>query len=214
VGDLDPDRRPSREAGFTLVMFFIIIAVMAIMMGATVQLVSFTMQREREEELIFRGQQYVEAIRLYKAKYGRHPMTLKEIWEAKPRVIRRKFKDPITDSESWGLVFVGQGGREIRPVSGGLEGGTTPTPEPSPTAGPGGTDSMGRGGEGRQMGPIMGVFSTSCDESIKIYEGRTRYCDWKFTLAEERPPRAGGRPPGVQPPGVIKPPGGQDDRVR
>jgi hypothetical protein len=64
------------------------------------------------------------------------------------------------------------------------------------------------------MGPIMGVFSTSCEESIKIYEGRTRYCDWKFTLAEERPPRSGGRPPGVQPPGVSKPPGGQGDRVR
>ena len=80
----------SREAGYTLVIFVMVIAVMAIMIAVAVQTVSFQMQREREAELIFRGQQYVEGIRLYKQKYGRYPMRLKEIWEANPKVLRQK----------------------------------------------------------------------------------------------------------------------------
>jgi len=101
-----------KEAGYTLVMFVIVIAVMSIAMGVAVQTASFQMQREKEAELIFRGQQFIEAIRLYKTKYGRYPMQLKEIYEAKPRVIRKKWKDPITDSESWGLIFLGQDGQQ------------------------------------------------------------------------------------------------------
>ena len=89
------------------------VAIMSIMMTVAVQTVEFQMRREREAELIFRGEQYVEAIRLYKIKYGRHPMQLKELWEADPRVIRKKWKDPITDSEDWGLIFLGQEGRRI-----------------------------------------------------------------------------------------------------
>ena len=104
-----------RESGYTLVIIVLTIAIMSIFMAVAVQTVEFQMRREREAELIFRGQQYVEAIRLYKAKYGRHPMQLKEIWEAKPKVIRKPWKDPITDSEDWGLIFLGQEGRRIGP---------------------------------------------------------------------------------------------------
>ena len=56
----DPRRT---DAGYTMVMFVIILALMAIMMGAAVQSVAFQMQREREAELVFRGEQYMEAIR-------------------------------------------------------------------------------------------------------------------------------------------------------
>ena len=188
-GTMEPPRREGRggEAGFTLVMFVIIVAIMSIMMGVAVQAVSFQMQREKEAELIFRGGQYVEAIRLYKMKYGRHPMTLKEIWEADPRVIRKKFKDPITDSEHWGLVFVGQEGRPLN-LQGRGRGGTpqpTVTPTPSPTPPPRGEDEGDTPLGSEQVGPIAGVYSTSCDESIKIWEGRNTYCEWKFVLRDQ-----------------------------
>jgi type II secretory pathway pseudopilin PulG len=174
------------EAGYTLVIFVMVIAVMAIMMTVAVQTVSFQMQREREAELIFRGEQYVEGIRLFKQKYGRNPMRLKEMWEANPKVLRRKWKDPITDSERWGLVFVGQEGQEIGAPGG--PGGRRPAPTASPTPlfemdrdkGPGGD-----GGEGDRVGPIIGVYSLACEPSIKVYEGRTSYCEWRFVLKEE-----------------------------
>jgi len=185
----------------------VMLAILSIMLGVAVQTVTFQMQREKEAELIFRGNQYVEAVRLYKQKYGRFPMTLKEIWKAKPRVIRKKWKDPMTDSLSWGLDFLGQGGRPIRPGAGGRR----PTPTPTPSAPPAGGEGFGQPGQRR--GPIIGVYSTSCKKSIKVYEGRKKYCEWKFDYKQQRqqgggsrPPR-GGRPPGSGPRGG-NPPGG------
>ncbi len=202
----DTRRRPG-EAGFTLVMFVMVVAVMSIMMGVAVQSVSFQMQREREAELIFRGGQYVESIRLFRARYGRYPMRLKEIWEADPKVIRRPFKDPITDSESWGIVFLGQEGQ----VGGGRFDGQRdiglgdPRPTGTPEGGRRGRGQPGSEGDdglppgaqrdenGEIVGPIVGVHSTSCDDSIKIFEGRTTYCEWRFIFREDRQPGVGGR---------------------
>ena len=219
---LSGERGPGdgREAGFTLVMFLVIIALMAIAMGVAVQTVSFQMQREREAELVFRGGQYVEAIRLYKVKYGRYPMSLKEIWEAKPRVIRKKFKDPINDSENWGLIFLAQGqGRGGRRVAGGGgPGGQQPTPSPTPDAALEGEEGGLLGGIPRETGPVIGVHSRSCDTSIKVLDGRTRYCDWKFSFEEDQSrqqgPGRGNAPWGAPKPvpdggdggGLIKPP--------
>jgi type II secretory pathway pseudopilin PulG len=176
----------SSDSGYTLVVFVMIIAVMAIMMAVAVEIVSFQAQREREAELIFRGQQYVEGIRIYKQKYGRNPMRMKELWEANPRVLRQKWKDPITDSEEWGLVFMGQEGRELT-VPGGRGGRRRPTPTRTPVF-----EREREGGEGgEKVGPIIGVHSLSTDQSIKIYEGRTQYDEWKFVLkdVEQQPPR-------------------------
>jgi type II secretory pathway pseudopilin PulG len=209
-----------------MIMFVIIIAIMSISMGVAVQTASFQMQREREAELIFRGQQYVEAIRLYKTKYGRYPMQLKELWKAKPRVIRKKWKDPITDSENWGIVFLGQDGRQLgsqgrRAGGSGLgDDDRERSDSPISTQTPWGTDrnqgqgdaessglpgtsgEFGQVGADRKMGPIIGVHSTSCDEAIKVYEGHTTYCEWKFVYREQQ--QRGGRqqqqPPVNQPP--------------
>ncbi len=205
------------ESGYTLVAFAVALAIMSIMMGVAVQTVTFQMQREREAELLFRGQQYVEAIRLFKTKFGRNPMSLKEIWEADPRVIRNKWKDPITDSYSWGLVFVGQEGRQLE-TGGQVSGGSQMFPTPTPTPRATGRDEDGTSGQTGQpgqavgpeaRGPISGVYSTSCEDSIKVYEGRSRYCDWRFILRENQQqggPVGGG--PGGGGPGGGGPGGG------
>jgi type II secretory pathway pseudopilin PulG len=190
-------RRRQQDAGFTLVLFIWALALMAIMMGVAVQTVSFQMQRERETELIFRGQQYVEAIRLYKLKFGRNPMQLKELWEAKPRVLRQKWVDPMTGSEEWGIVFLGQEGNTIGGPGTGPGGGNK-TPSPSPSPGSGGRFGGGSGGRGTlgrepvKVGPIIGVHSKSCEESIRTFEGRSTYCEWRFVLQEGRRTRGHG----------------------
>lgn len=171
----------SCDEGYTLVVLVMIIAVMAIMMAVAVQIVSFQMKREREAELIFRGKQYVEAIRLYKQKYGRNPMQMKELWEADPRVLRQRWIDPITNSDKWGLVFMGQGQRVSQAGQGPR--GQAPTPTRTPVF----SEREGAFGEttGEKVGPIIGVHSRSTDESIKIYEGRTRYNEWLFVLEDQ-----------------------------
>jgi type II secretory pathway pseudopilin PulG len=233
------------EAGYTLVMLVVIIAIMSISMGVAVQTASFQMQREREAELIFRGEQFVEAIRLYKIKYGRYPMRLKEIYEAKPRVIRKKWKDPITDSENWGLIFLGQEGGQLgqrgRQLAGpeaaadddrqrsNLPIGTQPPTGGSPAGSEedavfGMRSGSGRAGDAtglgavdadRKVGPIVGVHSTSCEESIKIYEGRTTYCEWRFIYREpNQRGRGGGNVPGPQRPTPDLPFGVPPDAMR
>jgi len=194
------------QGGYTLVAFVVTLAIMSIMMGVAVQIISFQMRREKEAELIFRGQQYVEAIRLYKQKYGRYPNSLKEIWTVKPRVIRKKWKDPITDSWYWGIVHPGQGGRKIGQGRGGAGGAFgTPTPTVTPTPFP--TPKPGTPPEQLPMetGPIVGVFSVSGEESIKVWEGRTTYREWKFVYKEQSAQQGGG---GGGTPNPPSPPGG------
>jgi hypothetical protein len=62
-----------------------------------------------------------------------------------------------------------------------------------------------------EIGPIVGVYSRSCEKSIKIYEGHDTYCEWKFMLmAPQQGGRGGQRPPNTgKPPGPKPPPGGR-----
>jgi type II secretory pathway pseudopilin PulG len=166
----------SGEAGYTLAIFVMIIAIMAIMTAAAVEIVSFQAQREKEAELIFRGQQYVEGIRLFRQKYGRYPMRMKELWEADPQVLRRKWTDPITGSENWGIIFQGQEGGQIASPQRGRR--VTPTRTP--------VFERDRDREGEKVGPIVGVHSLSTETSIKVYEGRTQYNKWRFVLQEDQ----------------------------
>jgi type II secretory pathway pseudopilin PulG len=162
---------------------------MAIMLTVAIQSVSFQKQRENEEELIFRGGQYVEGIRLFRARNGRFPLSLDELHKAKPRAMRKEWKDPMTGKADWRPVFFGQDGQGVTPPVPG--GAATPTPQPTPQATPG----LGPGGQ-PQGGPIVGVASQSCKDSIRVLDGRSRYCDWKFVFDPNKQTPGGPKPPG------------------
>ncbi|MBK9064914.1 MAG: type II secretion system protein [Acidobacteria bacterium] len=116
-------RKPRRLRGYTLVALLIGLTLMTIMIAAILPLASTQRQREDEEELIFRGTQYAEAIRIFRRKYGRYPTALKEMLETKPRTIRKLWKDPILRSDDWGLVTLSQGGAVDYPDPGARERG-------------------------------------------------------------------------------------------
>lgn len=181
-------RRPAGRAhhrGFTLAGLIVVLAVMAIALTVAIQSVTFQKRRENEEELIFRGQQFVEAIRLFRARNGRFPLSLDELYTAKPRVIRKQWRDPMTGKADWRPLLFGQDGQTVTPPTGVR---ATPAPQPTPQATPG----PGAPGE-PQGGPIVGVSSRSCEESIRVLDGRTRYCDWKFVFDPNK--QTGPRPP-------------------
>ncbi len=195
-------RHPASEAGFTLAAVVILLAVMAIMLTVAVQTASFQKRRENEEELIFRGNQIVEGVRLFRARHGRFPNSLVELARANPRVMRKVWSDPITGKPDWVPVFMGQEGVPVAGTAGG------PSPTPTPPTGKGEprakpfprTDTAG---------PVVGVHSRSCETSIKVYNGRARYCDWKFVFNPQTGPggRGGPVPPGRPPGGGPAPPG-------
>jgi type II secretory pathway pseudopilin PulG len=103
------------ESGHLLLVVMIGLVVMSIMLGAVVQQWSTVQRRENEEELIFRGNQYVKAIKLYQAEHGGAlPTSLEILVKPGPRrlrYIRRLFRDPMVPDGKWGILLADPSGR-------------------------------------------------------------------------------------------------------
>ncbi len=173
------------EGGYTLVVLAIAVTVMSIMVAAALPMWSRIVQRDKEEELIFRGWQYAEAIRVFQQRQGRLPIRLEELIEVKPRSIRRLWTDPMTEDGKWGLVFQGVGA--LPGQGGGQEvgGGSAPGDEDRngrPGRPSGRTPTRGPNGEVVTTGPIIGVHSRSTDEAFKTLFDEDHYDKWLFTV--------------------------------
>ena len=75
----------SGESGYNMVMLIVAVTILNIMVAAVLPLMSTDIQRQKEEELVFRGFQYAEAIRLFHSRFQRYPVKLEELLEMKPR---------------------------------------------------------------------------------------------------------------------------------
>jgi type II secretory pathway pseudopilin PulG len=178
------------EAGYNLVMLVVAITVLNIAVAAALPLWSQAIRRDKERELISRGLQYAEGIRLFQQRFGRLPVRLEELVEVEPRCIRRLWKDPLTEDGKWVPVFAGHvdgvpppeppDGREPgRTVGGDPTRSRRPDPdeekseELDPNAPP-------QAGDVVAVGPIIGVRSKSSKDSILTFLGQTRYDRWIF----------------------------------
>jgi len=165
----------SSEAGYTLVAVVIGMAVLAILTAAVAPAVSMIMQEDREQELIFRGRQYVRGMVMFQRRYGRFPTSLKEMYDHKPRTIRQLWKEPICNCDDWYLIALGSPGSSVAapPV-------ITPsaTPTPAPTAGPFGQ------GVTKNVGPIIGVRSKVKKKSLGQWRGQSSYDQWEFRVGD------------------------------
>jgi len=196
-------------------------SVMAVMMAAALPVWTHVAQREKEEELIWRGEQYRRAIMLFQRRYANtFPPTLDVLVEQK--FLRKKYKDPIANDD-FQIIPVGgamPGGRPGMPATGGpanVPGGQGGAggfgaAQPGTPAGAATSSSFGQATQ-PAMG-IQGVTSKSKDQSIKLYNGMDRYNQWAFVyLAASTQAGAGGAgfvQPGMRgrPPGAGGPPGG------
>lgn len=172
--------RRRRGGGYTLVALLVGMTVASILIAAVLPLASAQAQREKEAELIFRGLQYAEGIRVFRRRFGRYPSSLTELLEVKPRSVRRLWKDPMTKDGEWGIVSMEGTPVAAPPAGGGTSGRPTPTPTPKPTPSPFRTPGDGEAGS---TGPVMGVYSKSTERGYRLWEGREAYNEWKFTEA-------------------------------
>ena len=196
-----------RAGGYSLVVLVMIIAVMNIAIAAMLPLWSQEIRREKEEELIFRGLQYAEAIRVFHNRFQRWPTRLEELVEIKPRSIRQLWKDPMTEDGKWQLIFEGRENLPIDvppPAQGGTGGSGPRQPQSKPAEinrpGAGGLDQ-----QGTSFGPIKGVYSRSTRKSILIWGGRQKYNEWRFNtdllnVGAQRGPAQVGVPPSLNQP--------------
>jgi type II secretory pathway pseudopilin PulG len=173
------------------------LAVMSVVMTAALPAWKHVAQREKEAELVFRGEQYARAVALYRTKNANaFPASIDILVQGK--YLRKKYLDPITNKE---FEVIGAATAQLPPggqPGGGREGpgrgrgGTQPPGAPIAQPPQGFTATAVSGG-------IMGVRSKSQDTSIRIYKGQTRYDQWSFIFTVAN--RPGGMAPGALNPG-------------
>jgi type II secretory pathway pseudopilin PulG len=164
-------------------------SVMAVLMSALMPVWSHVATREKEEELVFRGKQYARAIGLFQRKFANAaPPSIDVLVEQ--RFLRKKYKDPITNDD-FQPIYANQAA--IQPPGGGPSS-QRPGQAPNISAPAQQTLQSGFGSTGMgAQGGVIGVTSKSKEQSIKIYNGRTRYNEWAFVYIQtvQRPGQSG-----------------------
>lgn len=203
------------ERGFSMVALVAGVTISMMVMGAAVPAWRYVIRDDREEELIFRGTQIADAIaRFQKKNGGALPTNLEML--VKGRYLRKEYKDPMSKDGKWRLVRQGEG---LTPPGLPMPGGS---PNPSASASPGtpfGPSTVGlssgagirpsgsgaTGAGGQVYGPFVGVASTNTEESLRVFNGRTKYNEWLFVIGQPRivgkTPLRGAAPPGGRLPG-------------
>ena len=167
------------------------LSVMAIMMSVVMPAWSQMARREKEAELVFRGEQYARAIGLFQRRRGPGVLPANLDVLVEERYLRKLYKDPITGEDFLPLTQTqGSDGAFSAPAQ---DGGAS-----EPGVGRGATPPAG--GAGAPAGGIIGVVSGSDERSLMLYNGRNYYNEWQFVYVQQtQAPGAAGRGRGGQP---------------
>jgi type II secretory pathway pseudopilin PulG len=116
-------RAPSRRrgnAGYAVLLAIFLVATMLLLAATAAPNVITEGRRLREQEAIWRGKQYVRAIRLYYQKNGTYPTSLEDLTKANAagvHFLRKAYKDPMnTGDGSWRLIYVTGSGQLVGSV--------------------------------------------------------------------------------------------------
>lgn len=161
------------DRGYIMVVLLVGMAVAAIWMSALLPAWRQQEQRQREEDLIFIGEQYARAIVLYQMKNrDAYPPSIEALVSG--HYLRKQWKDPITGED------FAVSGPMLAPTPSGpgrSTGTTTPTTPQTPGRG---TTPQGQQLPGQTLAGINGVRSRSTATSIKIYRSLQQHNLWPF----------------------------------
>jgi type II secretory pathway pseudopilin PulG len=110
-----------RMAGFTFIGLMIIIAIMGVVLLTVGEVWHTAQKRAKEQELLFAGNQFRQAIKSYKAhtpatnRLQIYPMNLEDLlkdprYPTTQRYLRKIYLDPFTGKADWGITRVQNGG--------------------------------------------------------------------------------------------------------
>lgn len=211
------------ERGYTLAVVAVFTTILLVTLTEAAINWQKAIQREREEELIFRGKQYMRAVELWQRKFpGTYPITIDALLStSNTRFLRKKWKDPVTNTDDWRLIKLNAdgsisgatltpGASPLGPSSFGSsssgpanrsQASTTGTVTPTTSGRQQSASPQSRGGQSAfnpVLGGIVGVASKSEKEGIKTYNGRSKYNEWEFVFIPRGP--VPGQPSGPQQP--------------
>jgi len=163
---------PGHEDGYAMAALLVALAVMSVVASTAMPVWQQVSQREKEAELIFRGEQYARAVDLFQRKMGpgRLPPSLDIL--VQQRFLRKRYTDPIT-------------GEAFQPLYANQPAGAPVQGLGNQTDGPGRAPSQPQGSARSSdtpigIGGITGVVSKSKDSSIRLYNERSTYDQWLF----------------------------------
>jgi type II secretory pathway pseudopilin PulG len=206
------------ERGYAMAALLVAISVMAIAVSTALPVFTTVVRREKEAELVFRGEQYARAIGMFQRRYGNAlPPDVDTL--IRDRFLRKKYKDPITGGDflilgpgspelaqalntppqapgraGRGAQTTGRGGLSQPAARGGSRSGMTQSQQGNQPLSvsrftqPGGTSGQATGG-------VLAVASKSTQTSIRLYNGKDKYNEWVFMALQTS--TAAGAPPGV-----------------
>jgi type II secretory pathway pseudopilin PulG len=103
-------RRRRKESGFALLLVFLMAAIIALSLYMEIPRIAFESQRQKEQLLIERGEQYKRAIQVFFKTNHRYPSKIEELESLNNRrYLRKRFVDPMTGKDEWRLIHVNNG---------------------------------------------------------------------------------------------------------
>jgi uncharacterized membrane protein YgcG len=180
-------------------LVFLMASIVAIMLYMELPRAAMQAQRDKEEMLIDRGEQYKRAIQLFTNKARRYPADIKELENFQnQRFLRQRYADPMTGKDEWRLIH----------IQGGMLTDSKVT-KPNGPNGPGGQDQAKNpnGFVGEQVG-LGGAQNQSQSGGAANVRDRRRPSE--AANANMPGTTAGQGPGGVDPSGNPLPGQGQD----
>src|SRR5580698_3207270 len=95
-------RRSAKQDGYAILLVAFMTTLLLLTAIVAAPSVRTERRREQEEEMIWRGKQYVHAIKLYYRKNGRFPTNLDDLTKPKNgslRYLRQEYKDPMNKED-------------------------------------------------------------------------------------------------------------------
>jgi len=113
-----PRRRRCGESGSAYLLALFLVLVMAAASQVALQNLYTQGRRAREDDMVWRGNQYTRAIRLYYRKTGHYPQSLDDLKTGLPELHFLRYaayKDPMNKSGdgAWRLIYVNAAGQII-----------------------------------------------------------------------------------------------------
>ena len=111
-------RTRTNTRGFTYLGLLFAIVLLGVVASIAMAVWHTQSRREKEQELLFVGEQYMKAIAAYRAVLvngqGAFPKSLNDLLEDRRfpmpvRHLRKRYPDPVANSPEWGLVRSGEG---------------------------------------------------------------------------------------------------------
>ena len=168
-------RRNRGELGYAMVGLLVVLGVMGIVASMTLPVWSQAATREREAELIFRGEQYARAVELYQRQHvGAYAPDFETLVER--RFLRRLYGDPMSDDGEFQVIHFDQvnsaQGDAIRSSQVGESGSDNGDVQRE--------TELFQLDQDREQGGVVGVVSRSNRKSLRVYNQRENYNQWAF----------------------------------